>query len=118
MGSLPLAIERKPIMKKLRIESPIKAALLAGVLAGLLPVSAHAQDNFYAGKTVTLVATTAPGGTGDLRVKAMMPFLRRIPASGRASKDLKDTPRNSLPSELPRLLLLVRNPVRLAAWDS
>jgi tripartite-type tricarboxylate transporter receptor subunit TctC len=82
MGSLPLAIERKPIMKKLRIESPIKAALLAGVLAGLLPVSAHAQDNFYAGKTVTLVATTAPGGTGDLRVKAMMPFLtKHIPGN-------------------------------------
>ena len=26
---------------------------------------------------MTMVATTAPGGTGDLRVKAMLPFLRK-----------------------------------------
>jgi tripartite-type tricarboxylate transporter receptor subunit TctC len=38
---------------------------------------AHAQDNFYAGKTLTLIATTAPGGSGDLRVKAVMPFLKK-----------------------------------------
>ena len=38
---------------------------------------AHAQENFYAGKTVTLIATTAPGGTGDLRVKSMVPFLKK-----------------------------------------
>ena len=51
------------------------AASLLGV--GLVAARAHAQANFYAGKTVTLVATTAPGGTGDLRVKAMVPFLRK-----------------------------------------
>ncbi len=55
----------------------MKAALLMGALSGLLPVLAHSQDNFYAGKTVTLVATTAPGGTGDLRVRAMLPFFKR-----------------------------------------
>jgi tripartite-type tricarboxylate transporter receptor subunit TctC len=43
----------------------------------LFAADTYAQKNFYAGKTVTLVATTAPGGTGDLRVKAMMPFLKK-----------------------------------------
>jgi tripartite-type tricarboxylate transporter receptor subunit TctC len=42
-----------------------------------LPTPAHSQGNFYEGKTVTLIATTAPGGTGDLRVKAMAPFLKK-----------------------------------------
>src|SRR5687768_14004207 len=51
------------------------AASLLG--AGFVAVRAHAQANFYAGKTVTLIATTAPGGTGDLRVKAMAPFLKK-----------------------------------------
>ncbi|MBM4299053.1 MAG: hypothetical protein FJ143_15060 [Deltaproteobacteria bacterium] len=36
-----------------------------------------AQANFYEGKTITLIATTAPGGSGDLRIKAMVPFLRK-----------------------------------------
>ncbi len=51
------------------------AASLLG--AGFVAGRAHAQANFYAGKTVTLIATTAPGGTGDLRVKAMQPFLKK-----------------------------------------
>ena len=46
-------------------------------LFALLPAGAAAQSNFYEGKTVTVIATTAPGGTGDLRVKAMLPFLRK-----------------------------------------
>ena len=55
----------------------IQTALLFGALIGLAPSIAYSQDNFYAGKTITLVATTAPGGTGDLRVKAMIPFLKK-----------------------------------------
>src|SRR5688572_33228475 len=51
------------------------AASLLG--AGFVAGRAHVQANFYAGKTVTLVATTAPGGSGDLRVKAVMPFLKK-----------------------------------------
>ena len=53
----------------------------SGVLlcALLAPLSrpAFAQDNFYGGKTITLLATTSPGGTGDLRVKAVAPFLKK-----------------------------------------
>jgi tripartite-type tricarboxylate transporter receptor subunit TctC len=55
----------------------IQTALPIWALMGLLPNISYAAENFYAGKTVTLVATTAPGGTGDLRVRAMQPFLRK-----------------------------------------
>ena len=54
-----------------------KAAFLLGMLIGLIPGLAHSQDNFYAGKTITLIAFTAPGGSGDLRVKATLPFLKK-----------------------------------------
>ena len=50
---------------------------LCGMMLGLLPSFSYSQSDFYAGKTVTQVATTAPGGTGDLRVKAMLPFLKK-----------------------------------------
>jgi tripartite-type tricarboxylate transporter receptor subunit TctC len=43
----------------------------------LLGADARAQANFYEGKTITVLATTAPGGTGDLRVKSMVPFLKK-----------------------------------------
>jgi hypothetical protein len=52
----------------------------ATVLAALLVFSSDfvfAQAPFYEGKTITLVATTGPGGTADFRVKAMIPFLRK-----------------------------------------
>ena len=64
-------------MKNFKMKSRMKAGLLFGAFVGLVPVLSYSQENFYAGKTVTLVATTAPGGTGDLRVKAMMPFLKK-----------------------------------------
>jgi len=38
---------------------------------------AFAQAPFYQGKTITVIATTAPGGTGDLRVKALIPTIIR-----------------------------------------
>jgi tripartite-type tricarboxylate transporter receptor subunit TctC len=43
----------------------------------LFPPQVFTQTNFYEGKTVTLIATTSPGGTGDLRVKAVQPFLKK-----------------------------------------
>jgi tripartite-type tricarboxylate transporter receptor subunit TctC len=38
---------------------------------------AFGQTNYYQGKTITIIASTSPGGTGDLRVKAMVPSLRK-----------------------------------------
>ena len=43
----------------------------------LLAQVAHAQTSFYQGKTITLVAGTEPGGTLDMRTKALTPFLRK-----------------------------------------
>jgi tripartite-type tricarboxylate transporter receptor subunit TctC len=60
-----------------RIKSTMKAALLIGALSGLIPVLAYSQANFYEGKTITVIAFTAPGGSGDLRVKAVLPFLKK-----------------------------------------
>lgn len=54
-----------------------KTALWLILFAAGVPALVHSQDNFYAGKTVTLLATTAPGGTGDLRVRAMQPFFKK-----------------------------------------
>jgi tripartite-type tricarboxylate transporter receptor subunit TctC len=50
------------------------AVLLYSVIL-LEPV--FSQTDFYQGKTVTLIVSTAPGGTGDLRVKALVPYLRK-----------------------------------------
>ena len=43
----------------------------------LSTTSAFAQTPFYQGKTITVIVSTSPGGTGDLRVKALVPFLRK-----------------------------------------
>lgn len=59
------------------IFSPSALLLTAAMALGLLPTRAHSQANFYEGKTVTLIAFTAAGGSGDLRVKAMIPFLKK-----------------------------------------
>ena len=66
--------------------SGLRIDLAAGtVLAALLIFSsdfAFSQTNFYEGKTITVIAFTAPGGSGDLRVKATVPFLKKhIPGS-------------------------------------
>lgn len=38
---------------------------------------AQAQAPFYQGKTITVVQGVGPGGTGDLRRKALFPYLRK-----------------------------------------
>lgn len=37
----------------------------------------YAQSNFYEGKTITIIQGREPGGTGDLRVRALYPFLQK-----------------------------------------
>jgi tripartite-type tricarboxylate transporter receptor subunit TctC len=68
---------RGTVMKEPELNLPAKAAFLFCAMIGLAPGFAYSQDHFYAGKTVTLVATTAAGGSGDLRIKAVMPFLKK-----------------------------------------
>ncbi len=59
------------LQKSLRL-----ASLFLGAFC-LFSDFAFSQAPFYQGKTVTLIATTAPGGSGDLRIKAMVPFLKK-----------------------------------------
>jgi len=50
---------------------------VGSVIVSLLPDQAFSQAPFYQGKTVTVIVSTSPAGTGDLRVKALIPFLRK-----------------------------------------
>ncbi|MGH7770562.1 MAG: Bug family tripartite tricarboxylate transporter substrate binding protein [Candidatus Binatia bacterium] len=43
----------------------------------LFPNSAYSQGPFYQGKTITIIQGRDPGGTGDLRVRALVPFLQK-----------------------------------------
>ncbi|MET0500840.1 MAG: hypothetical protein ABW172_04890, partial [Candidatus Binatia bacterium] len=42
-----------------------------------LPAAVFAQADFYQGKTLTIIQGRDPGGTGDLRVKALVSFLQK-----------------------------------------
>jgi len=56
----------------------MKLAVKSAMCALLLfAAQAFAQAPFYQGKTITVIATTAPGGTGDMRVKSLTPALRK-----------------------------------------
>jgi tripartite-type tricarboxylate transporter receptor subunit TctC len=68
---------------------PIAAVVLA---VSVLPAAfAAAQGSFYQGKTITLIASRAPGGTGDLRDKSLLPFLRKyIPGNPNIVMDYMD----------------------------
>jgi tripartite-type tricarboxylate transporter receptor subunit TctC len=50
------------------------AATLLGLLTGGV---AFAQTNFYQGKTITILESSAPGGVGSMRTKALVPFLQK-----------------------------------------
>ena len=56
----------------------LKALLAPGALwIGLFPTVVFSQATFYQGKTVTIIQGRDPGGTGDNRVRAMLPFLQK-----------------------------------------
>jgi len=48
-------------------------ALLLGLFSGV----AFAQTSFFQGKTVTILESSAPGGVGSMRTKAVVPFLQK-----------------------------------------
>jgi tripartite-type tricarboxylate transporter receptor subunit TctC len=52
---------------------------LAAVLVHLCAPSEnlYAQTSFFQGKTITIIQGRSPGGSGDLRVKALMPFMEK-----------------------------------------
>ena len=60
----------------------IAPATVALVFLGPVLAAVYAQDSFFKGKTITIVQGRGPGGTGDLRVRALVPFLQKyIPGS-------------------------------------
>jgi tripartite-type tricarboxylate transporter receptor subunit TctC len=54
-----------------------RVTVLVGAISLLLPVHVFSQSPFYQGKTVTIVQGRDPGGTGDMRVRAMLSFLQK-----------------------------------------
>lgn len=60
--------------------SKVSAAVLMAALLGSLlvaPGPTLPQTPFYQGKTITVVQGRDPGGTGDIRVRAVLPFLQK-----------------------------------------
>jgi len=43
----------------------------------VLPGTLFSQSDFFKGKTISIVQGRDPGGTGDMRVRAMIPFLQK-----------------------------------------
>src|ERR1700752_646571 len=43
----------------------------------VLPGTLFSQSDFFKGKTITIIQGRDPGGTGDMRVRAMIPFLQK-----------------------------------------
>jgi tripartite-type tricarboxylate transporter receptor subunit TctC len=65
----------------MRTSFNIVAAAVALSFA-LLSGSLHAQTPFYQGKTLTVINGNEPGGTGDRRMRAVLPFFKKhIPGS-------------------------------------
>jgi hypothetical protein len=62
-------------LKSLCVWLSANGVLLASVF--LLSHSLFAQTPFYQGKTITIIHGRAPGGSGDLRVRAVIPFLQK-----------------------------------------
>jgi tripartite-type tricarboxylate transporter receptor subunit TctC len=62
-------------LNRKRLKFAAQTALCAMLL--FPSVSALAQTPFYQGKSITLLHGRAPGGSGDYRVRAVLPFLQK-----------------------------------------
>ena len=51
--------------------------LILSTYLTVVPDPLCSQTDFYRGKTITIIQGRDPGGSGDLRAKAMMPFLQK-----------------------------------------
>jgi tripartite-type tricarboxylate transporter receptor subunit TctC len=66
-------------MKSLRFNITVLFRVLVFTVPILwfLPEGVFSQETFYKGKTITIIQGREPGGTGDMRVRAVIPFLRK-----------------------------------------
>jgi tripartite-type tricarboxylate transporter receptor subunit TctC len=55
----------------------LRAIFLALGFISFFPISVFSQESFFKGKTIAIVQGRDPGGTGDLRVRALVPFLQK-----------------------------------------
>src|SRR5262245_65582008 len=56
----------------------VRAFLIVGLAHfTVLPGMLFSQSDFFKGKTITIIQGRDPGGTGDMRVRAMIPFLQK-----------------------------------------
>ncbi len=65
-------------MKSSRESHPMKLFAFLAVMAGALLIGlapGTAQEPFYKGKTITIVQGRGPGGTGDMRARAIANFM-------------------------------------------
>lgn len=53
------------------------AGVFGAAVLCLSPARPGYPQGFYEGKTITIIQGRGPGGTGDLRVKAVIPFLKK-----------------------------------------
>src|SRR5687768_6457340 len=51
--------------------------IAVSVHLSVLTAEVFAQASFFQGKTITIVQGRDPGGSGDLRVRALVPFLEK-----------------------------------------
>jgi tripartite-type tricarboxylate transporter receptor subunit TctC len=64
----------------MKVKSTVKCFVLLGTVAThlfLRPVYGSGQSRFYQAKTIKIIQGSPAGGTGDLRVKATIPFLQK-----------------------------------------
>jgi tripartite-type tricarboxylate transporter receptor subunit TctC len=56
--------------------------VIPALFFALSAVPVYPQANFYEGKTITLIQSSGPGGTADMRIRSMMAFLpKHIPGN-------------------------------------
>jgi tripartite-type tricarboxylate transporter receptor subunit TctC len=68
--------------KKSRLET-LSSAICLGISVVLLaPAYTFSQAPFYQGKTITMIRSSGSGSVGDMRTRALLPYLRKyIPGS-------------------------------------
>jgi tripartite-type tricarboxylate transporter receptor subunit TctC len=55
----------------------VRLLILSVLFFLIAPRQAFSQNNFFQGKTISIVQGRDAGGTGDLRVRALVPFLQK-----------------------------------------
>ena len=55
----------------------LRCLALSWSLLLVFTVSLHAQTPFYQGKTITIIVSSDAGGTSDLRVKSLVPYMQK-----------------------------------------